>query len=215
MSPKVTESHRQQKKLEILDAAKKVFIRKGYEQTTMKDIVDESGLSRGGVYLYYSSTEEIFLDIMKLNDRHLITMVQNRLKHCSVVWEAILELAEQIKKVLFSVQNGIEPVIFEYFMACRRNEKAQNLLDERFAGAMECLSGLMNAGIERKEFKPVFAAADIAVYLLSFLDGLEINIIQHGTEKFNPDSIINQVLQYLRYVLNPVGDIFPNRHPPK
>ena len=38
------------RKKEILDAAKKVFLRKGFADTVMEDIIVETSLSRGGVY---------------------------------------------------------------------------------------------------------------------------------------------------------------------
>lgn len=53
-----------QKKKHILDTARKVFQEKGYKQVTMKDIVDACEISRGGLYLYFSSTAEIFEEIL-------------------------------------------------------------------------------------------------------------------------------------------------------
>ena len=38
------------RKKEILDAAKKAFIKKGFADTVMEDIIAETSLSRGGVY---------------------------------------------------------------------------------------------------------------------------------------------------------------------
>ena len=46
-----------QKKKYILDTARKVFVEKGYKSVTMKDIVEACGISRGGLYLYFDSTE--------------------------------------------------------------------------------------------------------------------------------------------------------------
>jgi TetR/AcrR family acrAB operon transcriptional repressor len=45
---------------QILSAAAAVIIRLGYDKTTMKDIADEAGVSRGTVYLYFKGKEEIF-----------------------------------------------------------------------------------------------------------------------------------------------------------
>jgi AcrR family transcriptional regulator len=201
MSPKVTDMYKQQKKQLILEAAKKAFFRRGYELTTMKDIVDESGLSRGGVYLYFSSTEEIFLEILKINDKRLISQVEYLSKHCNTVWEAILELVEAIKKELLCIQGGIEPIIFEYFLSGKRNKNVQDLLNERFVRAMGCLNTLINTGIERNEFKPIFPSDEISMLLLSFLDGLEINMIHHGADKIRLSSQINQMILFLKYVL--------------
>jgi AcrR family transcriptional regulator len=45
---------------QILDAAAAVIIRQGYDKTTMSDIADEAGASRGTVYLYFKGKEELF-----------------------------------------------------------------------------------------------------------------------------------------------------------
>lgn len=48
----------------ILQAAQMLFSQKGYCAVTMQDICQAAGFSRGGLYRHYSSTEEIFVDII-------------------------------------------------------------------------------------------------------------------------------------------------------
>ena len=48
-----------QKKRYIVETAREVFIEKGYKNVTMKDIVEACEISRGGLYLYFSSTNEV------------------------------------------------------------------------------------------------------------------------------------------------------------
>ena len=57
--PKVTEAYLDQRRQEIIDAAYRCFARKGFHQTTMREIYAEAGLSAGAVYHYFSSKEEI------------------------------------------------------------------------------------------------------------------------------------------------------------
>jgi TetR/AcrR family acrAB operon transcriptional repressor len=45
---------------QILNAAAAVIIRQGYDKTTMSDIADEAGVSRGTAYLYFKGKEELF-----------------------------------------------------------------------------------------------------------------------------------------------------------
>ena len=56
----------EQKRKFILETARKVFIEKGFKNVTMKDIVEACDISRGGLYLYFNSTREIFLEVLKL-----------------------------------------------------------------------------------------------------------------------------------------------------
>ena len=53
------------RKKEILDAARKVFLSKGFADTVMEDIITETSLSRGGVYYHYKNKVEILHDLMR------------------------------------------------------------------------------------------------------------------------------------------------------
>ena len=57
--PKVSEEHRQARRREIAQAALRCFARSGFQQTSMADIIAESGLSAGAIYGHYKSKEEL------------------------------------------------------------------------------------------------------------------------------------------------------------
>lgn len=59
MAPKVSEEHVAERRNQILDAAVATFSRNGFHQTTIEDIRVESGLSRGAIYHYFKSKEDI------------------------------------------------------------------------------------------------------------------------------------------------------------
>jgi AcrR family transcriptional regulator len=47
----------------ILDTAAKLFAEKGYDETSLQDIIDRTNLSKGAIYHHFSSKEEIFLRV--------------------------------------------------------------------------------------------------------------------------------------------------------
>ncbi|MBP5624221.1 MAG: helix-turn-helix transcriptional regulator, partial [Lachnospiraceae bacterium] len=51
-------------KTAIIRAAGELFAMKGFKDVTMTDICDSTGLSRGGLYRHFSSTEEIFNEVL-------------------------------------------------------------------------------------------------------------------------------------------------------
>ncbi len=63
-----TKKSKKERVAEIQVAALKCFSRKGYHETTMDDIVAESGLTKGGIYWYFKSKRDIFLSLL---DRHM------------------------------------------------------------------------------------------------------------------------------------------------
>ncbi|MDU3192080.1 MAG: TetR/AcrR family transcriptional regulator [Finegoldia magna] len=60
----------EKRKLEILEAAKKCFLDKGFQNTTMEDVIEKVSLSKGGVYYHYGSTYEMIYDFMKLGIKY-------------------------------------------------------------------------------------------------------------------------------------------------
>jgi AcrR family transcriptional regulator len=66
--PKITDAQRQTRRQQILDAALRCFSRDGFHNTTTADIVRESGVSQGTLYLYFSTKEDIVVALA--DDRH-------------------------------------------------------------------------------------------------------------------------------------------------
>jgi AcrR family transcriptional regulator len=58
--PRVTESYRTARRDEIIEAALRCFAAKGYQRTSMADIIDESGLSAGAIYGHFTGKKVLF-----------------------------------------------------------------------------------------------------------------------------------------------------------
>jgi AcrR family transcriptional regulator len=61
--PRVSDEHRAQRRQQILDAARRCFIRDGFHQTSMVDIFTEAHLSAGAVYGYFKGKNDIIIAI--------------------------------------------------------------------------------------------------------------------------------------------------------
>src|SRR5262245_38493169 len=59
--PRVSAAHSEARRQQILDAARVCFIRNGFHQTSMHDVVAEANLSVGAVYRYFPSKTELIV----------------------------------------------------------------------------------------------------------------------------------------------------------
>ena len=59
------EREKQQRKEEIIQAAEKVFFSKGFEQSTMDDIAGKAELSKGTLYLYFKSKDDLHMAVAR------------------------------------------------------------------------------------------------------------------------------------------------------
>jgi AcrR family transcriptional regulator len=56
----------------ILEAAKKIFLEKGYEQASIRNIAEEIEYSPGTIYLYFKEKDEIFHELHEQGFRKLV-----------------------------------------------------------------------------------------------------------------------------------------------
>lgn len=62
--PKVSEEYIENKKRFIVDCAYKVCLKKPVEMVTMMDVIEQTGLSQGGIYRFYKDLDEILADMI-------------------------------------------------------------------------------------------------------------------------------------------------------
>lgn len=63
--PKISDERKLERSRQILDAARRCFVEKGFHRASMSDVIRESGLSAGAVYSYYSSKEELIAAVAR------------------------------------------------------------------------------------------------------------------------------------------------------
>jgi AcrR family transcriptional regulator len=74
---KLTDTQRETRRQQILDAALRCFSRDGFHNTTTADIVRESGVSQGTLYLYFATKDDVILALA--DDRHQHEVLLNAL----------------------------------------------------------------------------------------------------------------------------------------
>jgi AcrR family transcriptional regulator len=61
--PKVSEEHKSRRREQILEGARRVFARDGYEGATVARLEEEIGLSRGAIFNYFPNKQAIFIEL--------------------------------------------------------------------------------------------------------------------------------------------------------
>jgi AcrR family transcriptional regulator len=77
---------------QILDAATKVFVRLGFQHARMDDIVEESGLSKGTLYWYFKSKEDIINAILRRLFAGALESLESLLEAEGTVSERLVQL---------------------------------------------------------------------------------------------------------------------------
>ncbi|HYB76507.1 MAG TPA: helix-turn-helix domain-containing protein, partial [Nitrososphaerales archaeon] len=78
--PRVVPEYKQEAKARILKAAANVFAERGYHQATMDDVARSIGVSKGAIYLYFRSKEELFDELSRTGLELFENTLQSSLK---------------------------------------------------------------------------------------------------------------------------------------
>jgi TetR/AcrR family fatty acid metabolism transcriptional regulator len=152
MSPKQDVSD--ERKNQILEAALVVFSRNGFQGTRMDDIVTESGLSKGALYWYFDSKEEIIVSLVKrLFDQEMTDLVTIKNK-TGTAYERLLQFT---KDSIFSLEQMLEvlPITYEFYAMAFRHEGVREILRTYFRQYLEEIPPVIQQGIDRGEFRKV------------------------------------------------------------
>lgn len=181
-----------QKKQFILEKAKEVFVEKGFRDVTMKDIVDACEISRGGLYLYFSGTEEIFLEVLRVKDEEEDNVLTESVGENSTVAEVFALFLKEQKKEILRSKKTLAAAAYEYAFA---NPK-DTILKKRFNTAVAMLEKLIKMGIENGEFYDVDARI-AAKNIMYVLEGLKIASLTMGVSGETVDNELFMLMQGL------------------
>lgn len=132
-------------KQEIRRQAYLLFAEKGFKEVTMTDICERTGLSRGGLYRYYSGTEQIFSEI--LSEEYVIADRIEKREKATVILEDMLKA---IEAEIMDKELSLSLAIYEY-----ANLGNQDFFTDINKKAKKRWMGLLEYGMETGEFKAV------------------------------------------------------------
>lgn len=184
-----------QKRKYILEKAREVFVEKGFKAVTMKDIIEACEISRGGLYLYFDSTTEIFQEVLKMESEETDDVFSESIAEDAAASDILALFLKEQKKELLQKKNNLTAAVYEFFFA-NKVPKKENPLRRQFDTAVEVIEGLIAEGMENGEFyceNPRGAARNI----MYVLEGLKVSAQTVGVSEKMVDEELLYIMQGL------------------
>lgn len=160
----------EQTREKILMAAGDLFNEKGFTKVTMSDICKRTGLSRGGLYNNFSSTKEIYHELLEgvryAEDR----WVEEQSKIGKTPIEVLDAFLEWQKQELLTTYQKIPASAYEYFVEA---PDESYYLSERFQASNLRVMKIIQLGQKEKVFVEG-PAERLARTVTSVIDGLRV-----------------------------------------
>ncbi len=167
-----------ERRSQILDAATRALVRKGFHNTTMDDIVAESSLSKGTLYLYFKSKKDIFLELCNryielLNSEIARQMVgrTSLVDQMRAVADAYVLVFRESNSLGGSSTAEAAKLTAEFWSQAVLDPEIKARFVETYYFYSQLSEDLVKAAVERGEFRPVDTAT-VTLLLTSVYDGL-------------------------------------------
>jgi AcrR family transcriptional regulator len=157
---------KQSRPQELLDAALELFAEKGFAATKAERVAQRAGVSKGTLYLYYPSKEELFKAVVRQN---LSLLIAEGDQLARTYTGSSSDLLVKLMRVWWE-RVGMTPAagILKVILAEVRNfpELAKFYDDEVITPADRLIRGTVQRGIDRGEFRSL-PVAEVARALLA------------------------------------------------
>ena len=184
-----------QKKKYIIETARKVFMEKGFKKVTMKDIVEACDISRGGLYLYFENTAQIFLEVLKMETQEADDVFSDSISEDATAADILVLFLKEQKKELLRKKDTLIQATYEFYFE-NNLPKKDNILKKQFDFAVKIMEKLIETGVENGEFY-CEDCKGTARNIMFVLEGLKISAQTIGITEEAVDREIVYILKGL------------------
>ena len=199
--PKVTEEYIQSKKNKIIAAAYALCLRQTVSTVNMQDIINETGLSQGGIYRFYKDIDAIFSDmILFLRERESI---KEKLDEILARTDELppREITNLIFDMLADFMErelmGIEKIDFELSVLAMNNPARVDKILKNIPGTgnmeyltMRTMEYFMNQ-VASGRIRPRVSVEELLSFISSAYTGIQTNCIVNNCYKHDKDPLTN------------------------
>ena len=171
--PKVVPEYKEEAKSRILDAANKVFAEKGYHEATMDDIAKRLGVSKGAIYLYFSSKEDLFEAMCKMAPQAFKEILLSSFGDEANPIQSATQFFDKMLKLSAS-NPGLS---FEILSEASRNPTLRRILKQNHEEYERVLTSFLAEGRKRKIVGDDLDIRSLANALIALWNGLETLLV--------------------------------------
>ncbi len=198
------EREKEQRRDEIVKAATKVFFEKGLQSATMDEIAVAAELSKGTIYLYYKSKEDLYLAVMNVGSTILFDMFDRAVSKAATTIERLRILADTYQEFFREHRNYFR--MFHFLQNHQLHKQVSPEMREisqlHQQRVWDLAVGVLRRGVEEGILRRDIDPAEMAVILWSASNSLLMQIdYQYEHWKHSMGVDMEQVLRHSNNLL--------------
>ncbi|MDP2675464.1 MAG: TetR/AcrR family transcriptional regulator [Dehalococcoidia bacterium] len=165
----------EQRKREIIEAARICFLRNGFHQTTTDEICREAAITPGGLYHYFGSKEEIISAVIEDAAHTTVQNLRSAAEASGDVRTAVQALASLFFQWIRDPQlDNVTRLDMEIWAESLRNEKLAGIARESRALRRRWLESLIRGAVDEGVYTKDVDPRGLANLIMSIFDGLRL-----------------------------------------
>jgi len=147
---------REARRLNIVRAARKLFYEKGFKDVTVSQIARKAEISKGAVYLYFTSKEEIYSHILLSDLDNIYNVVLNSLKDGKSATKMLEDFAEIYIDTFLKDRESFRKIMTFMLQTDHPNlsENLNQSLIKSTNKTIDIVGTILLSGVENREFPP-------------------------------------------------------------
>ena len=186
---------RENRRNSILRAARRLFFENGFRTVTIDSIAKKAELSKGSIYLYFKSKEEIYTQILLNDIDKFYEHFNDLLRDAPTAAEAIVQFSH-IYVELFLNDRELFRILMTFMLhtsAMKLPEDLNNHIIKSTNKNIKVIEEIFRYGIERGEFNPAINIRLSRNALWGLLNGIISLHLFTGMEAKRDDMIRNTI----------------------
>jgi len=172
MTPRITEDKWNETHQTILNTAQQLFAVKGYNGTSMNDIVKESGVSKGAIYNHFESKERLFLSLMEVQTQVGFSQLEATFSDDDTSVDKLKKILAVTFSGSVSCPRELCMMQTEFMVSASRIESIVPELQKRYRMIRDFMVAIIEDGKRRGEIKEELDSESIVTLVFATLDGL-------------------------------------------
>ncbi|MDA4129590.1 MAG: TetR/AcrR family transcriptional regulator [Thaumarchaeota archaeon] len=171
--PKVVPSYKEEARDRIVQGALEAFSSKGYHETTMDDIAKEIGISKGALYLYFDSKEQLFTEICKSGQNQFGEILNETFSGGDLLSGSEKFFTRMLEENRFFNQG----LLFETLTEASRNKEIRIALREIYERSIDTIMKFLNDLKSKRLIRSDVDSRLLAKGLIAIYDGIAASIV--------------------------------------
>jgi AcrR family transcriptional regulator len=183
--PKVFPEYKEEAKSKIIEAARIVFAKKGYHDATMDDVAKEVGVSKGALYSYFKSKEDLLKEI-SLQGHQTLRTILNEMSKCTNLEDAL----EQVYNTITEKFKGNLHTHFEIVALASHDSAIRRIVFEDYQKDIDAVEAFVKEKKRQGEIRIDVDARVLAeLFTALYLGTLAKLLIGYPNKKVHDDWI--------------------------